>query len=318
MPETFSACQDCPCFCFELGTAFAISLTGQILKVSPTLAEELGYRQAELEDKSLKALLGPEGLTAARAFLSFSDRTQFAVRLRARGGELIPALLFACRFKDHVKVWVKLGERATERQKRELLIREVHHRIKNNLQGIAGLLYNQALAHPQLKELLETPIRQINAIAQLYSLRSQGQDRVFLCQLCQIIAQAGLSLSQVALTLDIPYLQAIEVQDQEAVSIALVLNELLANAIKHGQGPITLSLRKQAEEAQVRIQNPSPKPPAFDLAQGVGLGTGLQLVKALLPQDGSATLTFAWEAGEMTAALSLRPPLVRFVRQSGL
>ncbi len=129
--------------------------------------------------------------------------------------------------------------------------------------------------------------------------------------MCQIIAQAGQGLTQVGVIVDIPYVKTIEVQDQEAVTISLILNELLANAIKHGQGHVLLALRKQEQEAKVILQNLSAKPFKMDFAQGIGLKTGLKLVKALLPKG--ACLSFAQQGAKVTATLSLRPPLVRFL-----
>lgn len=58
-----------------------------------------------------------------------------------------------------------------ERQ-RDTLVREVHHRIKNHLQGITGLLRNRIAWHPELAEDLKEIIAQICAIAHTYGLQS--------------------------------------------------------------------------------------------------------------------------------------------------
>ncbi len=302
----------CPCLCFALTEAVVLSPAGKILTLTAPLAEQLTYREDELKGKSFQRLVAPTSQSKARAlFQSGSERAQLSLSLVRADGKEIPARLFACRHGKGWTVRVQFDQDEQERLKRDLLLREVHHRIKNNLQGIAGLLYNQALAHPELAPVLETPIRQLNAIALLYGLHSQGESEVFLCQLCQIIAQAGQGLSQVPLTVDIPYLKTIKVRDEEAITIALILNELLANAIKHGQGPIHLMLRRQGEEAQVILRNPSCAQMALDWEQGQGLGTGLQLVRALLPKQ--AELQIEQEKAEVIATLSLRPPLIRFV-----
>jgi two-component sensor histidine kinase len=305
-------CQKCPCQCFEQAAILALSPRGKILNASQSLAKALGYSPAELKGKSLASLALPEEASKLAASLACHKRhkAKLKVSLLTQSGAPLSAWLFACRRQKSWLVRVEFSALEAEKRQRELLLREVHHRIKNNLQGIAGLLYNQALAHPELTELLATPIRQIHSIALLYNLYSHGQDQVFLCQLCQIIAQAGQGLSQAPIRFDIPYFKTIQVHDQEAVTLSLILNELLANAIKHGQGEILLAVRKQEQEAHVILKNRA-QALTLDFTSDKGLGTGLKLVKALLPEG--ARLSFAYAEGELTATLSLRPPLVQFL-----
>ena len=54
---------------------------------------------------------------------------------------------------------------------RELLVREVHHRIKNNLQGVAGLLQQIAQRRPEVASVIGEAIGQVQAIAQVYGLQ---------------------------------------------------------------------------------------------------------------------------------------------------
>ncbi|WP_377161791.1 histidine kinase dimerization/phosphoacceptor domain -containing protein [Roseateles sp. UC29_93] len=50
---------------------------------------------------------------------------------------------------------------------RELLVREVHHRIKNNLQGVAGLLQQIAARRPEVRTVINEAVGQVQAIAQV-------------------------------------------------------------------------------------------------------------------------------------------------------
>ena len=64
---------------------------------------------------------------------------------------------------------------------RELLVREVHHRIKNNLQGVAGLLQQIAQRRPEVASVIGEAIGQVQAIAQVYGLQV-GVSRAAACK----------------------------------------------------------------------------------------------------------------------------------------
>lgn len=98
--------------------------------------------------------------------------------------------------------------------------------------------------------------------------------------------------------------------------MALVINELLTNAIKHSRAPehdktVTLTLEVEAESACLRISSgPGSLPEGFDFGAGKGLGTGLGLLDSLMPRPG-ADLTFQQEGDVVTAELTLRPPVIK-------
>jgi nitrogen-specific signal transduction histidine kinase len=54
---------------------------------------------------------------------------------------------------------------------REMLVKEVHHRIKNNLQGVAGLLQQNAQRHPEAASAIAEAVGQVHAIAQVHGLQ---------------------------------------------------------------------------------------------------------------------------------------------------
>jgi two-component sensor histidine kinase len=95
------------------------------------------------------------------------------------------------------------------------------------------------------------------------------------------------------------------------VPFALTLNELVSNACKHrlagAAEPVRVSVRQLDRVLSVRVSGgPASLPPGFDFAAGRGLGTGLKLVRILLPGEG-ASLAYSQEGGQVVAELRFFP-----------
>jgi PAS domain S-box-containing protein len=199
---------------------------------------------------------------------------------------------------------------AMERQ-RDTLVREVHHRIKNHLQGVIGLLDNQAEDHPEVADPLRDTIAQVRTIAQVYGLQSRRNDaRVSLRELIDVAANSAAEKVQCRLQ-DVG---KTELAQAEAVPVALVVNELITNALKHRKStgrPVQVALEKLPEGMRIRIRGgPSQLPAAFDFTTGRGLGTGLELIRLLLPPHG-AKLCMRQDDEEVVAELWLSPPVLQ-------
>lgn len=82
------------------------------------------------------------------------------------------------------------AQRVNALAQRDALIREVHHRIKNNLQIVVGLLRRDAARHPETGPLLESAISQVQAIAEVHGLHGRvTQSGVMLCELLPHLSQ---------------------------------------------------------------------------------------------------------------------------------
>jgi PAS domain S-box-containing protein len=204
-----------------------------------------------------------------------------------------------------------------ERQ-RDTLVREVHHRIKNHLQGVSGLLRGLVQEYPESAAPLGEAIERVRAIAQVYGLQSSRPDaRVRLCDLLRTAAEGAVGPVPVSCRLPAAGMEAI-LAPEETVPLALVVNELITNAIKHLDPVdplrpvrVSLDILQDAARAEVR-SGPARLPPDFDFAQRRGLRTGLDLLRSLLPPKG-ATLRYWQEGDEVVAELVLVPPVVTLV-----
>ncbi len=195
---------------------------------------------------------------------------------------------------------------------REVLVREVHHRIKNNLQGVAGLLQQHAERHPDAGPMLAEAVSQVQAIAQVYGLQVGAGGPLRVAHVLQAIAasvQRTFGRSIEATTSDEAGHWVMP--EAESIPIALTLNELLTNAVKHGQGD-GVRCETAIDEGgvvSITIANRGQLPPGFDLARFPGSLSGLGLARALLPRR-SATLTLQQQGAEVVARVQLRAPSV--------
>lgn len=204
------------------------------------------------------------------------------------------------------------SERLTQIQsQRDALIQEVHHRIKNHLQGVVGLLQRAIAINPLVAGPLRAILAQVESIAGIHGLQSRlrGQ-RLKFGQVAAMIAEltpGAVSVSGHGLD--------VELSHQEAVPFALTLNELVSNALKHRSNPtmgqaVAIQFAYQPPALIIQVSSgPAKLPPDFDYTLGNGLGTGLRLLKTLLPSHG-AKLDYYQDGSRVVARLQLLPPLV--------
>jgi two-component sensor histidine kinase len=175
---------------------------------------------------------------------------------------------------------------------RDTLIREVHHRTKNNLQMLCSLLELQAdaIESPEGKEALEVSTRRIYAIARLYEqlYRAMSGGRVLLSDYLRGLAEnfqntAGLE--------DISFRPArtdIYLDVDRAIPCGLIVNELLTNAVKHAFAPgmpgrIGIELDCVGEVIRVHVwDNGRGLPEDYDIERSASLG--LRLIRILAKQ----------------------------------
>jgi hypothetical protein len=215
--------------------------------------------------------------------------------------------------------------RAEVAEHRDSLVREVHHRIKNNLQSVAGLLQLELGRFVELDSRLEAAISQVHAIAVVHGLQSSNPDEaVRLCDsvsnICRTVSNLSLRPVLFHIEHETTAFTPVRVESSEAVPVALVLNELILNAVKHsseaGHAP-TVALSADGVSARIEIRNAPQHPPDFDIETGLGLGTGLRLVRSLLPSAGATLAYERNDAGLVVTKLMLGEPVVHRILPKG-
>ena len=200
-------------------------------------------------------------------------------------------------------------------KQRDILVREVHHRIKNNLQGVAGLLQHMADSKPEVADTLSEIAGQIQAIAQVHGLQIRSTGTLPVLGVAQGIFTTLSNMFGVDIRFEPPPpdLWRYGLPESEAVPLALVMNELGTNAIKHRSSRtdgIMVRVSGRPDGMTFAIENPGRLADGFDLAQISTSVSGLGLVKALLPRRG-AKLTLEQTGVSVAARLQLFPPSIR-------
>jgi two-component sensor histidine kinase/PAS domain-containing protein len=207
---------------------------------------------------------------------------------------------------------------AAEKAHQQTLVREVHHRIKNNLQGVVGLLKGHAKRDPGSRQTIDLAISQLYSMSAVYGLQCNDQQGainlvMLLQEICRsTMAMTGCTIKYAGVT---GCSQDFVISSDNAVAVALILNELLFNAVKHSMdvlnAQVSMQLHCEQDEAMVLIRNSGSRlPSGFDFINNRGLGTGLGLVRSLLPRQG-ARLNVYNEQNAVLAQLLLRPPVLR-------
>jgi len=181
-----------------------------------------------------------------------------------------------------------------ELESKMALIREVHHRVKNNLQIIASLMRLQArrVSSPEAKAALEESVNRILSVAVVHEFLSQNAKGMI-----NLLEIAHRILSQIQRALIAPdkriQLQVkgsdIWLPAERATHCALVINELVQNAIEHGlarrdEGLVSVELIDRGEEVNiVVVDNGEGLPAGFALETDANLG--LRIVHNIVEKD---------------------------------
>ena len=170
------------------------------------------------------------------------------------------------------------------------IVREMHHRIKNNLQNVAMLLRLQmSTEHPvSAHEVLNESVNRILSIAAVHEVLSQRGFR--LVDLKEVLARVGRAVVQNMRRPELEVQFTIEgdevaLPSQAATSLALVVNELVQNAMEHAfvgcsEGQITVSLRRASSDLTVEVRDNG-----MGFCGSLSRNLGLEIVETLVCED---------------------------------
>ncbi len=197
------------------------------------------------------------------------------------------------------------------------MVREMHHRVKNNLQMIAMLLRLQIRDGREVsgREVLTETINRVLSIAAVHEiLAAEGLHQVAVREMLDRVAQTvtqTMAPPQFALDVRIEG-DEVSLPSRQATSLALVVNELLQNALEHAfpgrsRGQVVISLMAGPDALRVEVRDDGVGLPE-DFSPGRSADLGLQIVQTLVRDDLKGRIWFSTAGGARAVITIPRPP----------
>jgi two-component sensor histidine kinase len=208
----------------------------------------------------------------------------------------------------------ELRRRDRELVTKDATIREIHHRVKNNLQTVSALLRLQArrIEDPSASSALNEAVRRIASIALVHdTLSTSSENTVAFDEVLTSLITHALELSPRMGELRIERKGKLgSLESRLATPLSLVVTELMHNALEHGlaeQGSVlSIELSRYSNECVINITDDGiGLPEGFDLATSSNLG--LQIVRTLTENELKGVLKL--ESTDSGTQANLRFPL---------
>ncbi|HSV96363.1 MAG TPA: GAF domain-containing protein [Spirochaetota bacterium] len=188
------------------------------------------------------------------------------------------------------------AERALERslREKELLLRELQHRVKNSLGMITSLVNLEATRskNDDTRSTLKNIRDRINTLSKLYTLlyQSQGEDQIrldsYLRQIIRSLLETHVGGGR-SVGIDLA-MEEVRIDFKRAASVGIIVNELVTNTIKHAfpdgrSGRLRIRLEPTANRLLLEVADDGIGPPGnFDITGSKGLG--IELIRVLTGQ----------------------------------
>ncbi|MBX3468505.1 MAG: PAS domain S-box protein [Planctomycetes bacterium] len=292
-----------------------VDRTGRIVIVNGQIERIFGYAREELIGQPIEVLVPdrfkplhvahrdgyfaapktrPMGAGAPSLTGRKRDGTEFPVEIslspmHTREGLLVTAAIRDITDRKEVETRLR-----SSLQEKEVLLKEIHHRVKNNLQIVSSMLSLQLdqLSDPKALELFKESQTRVRSIALFHETLYQSRDlaRVDVAEYLRglatgLFATYGVDPGRIALAVDA---EDVPLGVDAAISCGLIVNELLSNALKHAfpagaAGQVQVRLRRDGDEVALEVADDGVGvPPALDFRAASTLG--LKLVCILTEQ----------------------------------
>jgi two-component system, sensor histidine kinase PdtaS len=225
------------------------------------------------------------------------QRGNFYIKIKAvgihRGEPIVGGILL-------LRDLTEMREKEREITIKSAVIKEIHHRVKNNLQTIASLLRLQMRRSnsEEVEKVFRESINRIMSISIIHEILSQdGLDEVDCKEIFQYLSKGivtSMALHEHPITAEVEG-DSLYLNSRSASSLALVINELVQNAMNHAfhhasNGLITIHLKKNQQHVQITVFDNGI---GFSLDAVSGGNLGLEICHTLVEEDLNGTISFS-------------------------
>jgi len=248
------------------------------------ISEKIHKNNLNADDQGLRTRLSGKNLQRAECENDGGTIDLIVLPLVAKGDRIGAIVL--------IQNVTELRRREREIVTKDVTIKEIHHRVKNNLQTVSALLRLQArrIEDPSASAALDEAVRRIASIALVHeTLSTSSQASVAFDQVLDSLITHALDLSPRMSELKISRSGEISSLDPRiATPLALVITELIHNALEHGlaaQGSgLNIEINRSSKECIIEISDDGVGLPSnFNLNTSSNLG--LQIVRTLTENE---------------------------------
>ncbi|NND15461.1 MAG: sensor histidine kinase [Eudoraea sp.] len=184
---------------------------------------------------------------------------------------------------------------AQELQEKETLIKEVHHRVKNNLQTVSSLLslQSRSIADKKIQSLIKSSQNRVISMAMVHEMLYMRDDitkieyKTYINELINyLIKSVKGAESKVRVIVDVPEM---ELGIDTAIPLGLLINETMTNALKYGiknddEGEIRIALKQEPDESYILTMGDSGPGFSDQVTFQTSKSLGLKLIHNLAKQ----------------------------------
>ncbi|WP_421775160.1 PAS domain S-box protein [Gracilimonas sp.] len=294
------------------GTFFMLDENLNLLRANKNLAEDLGYSVEELLNKRILDYYSEENkdlLNNKLKEIFKHGKISLESNPIAKDGNVLSRNVNAVLFEREGETFIigtgqdisDLKKREKELrasiQEKEVLLQEIHHRVKNNLAVISGLLELQVYEYsdPTYVRLIQESQMRIQTMAMIHEklYQSESLSRIFIHEyiddlIDQIRSSIKIGDTEISVSTEI---DDVELNINQAIPFALALNEIISNSLEHAfkgkkQGKVMVKLEEHEGVICSTIKDDGVGFSSMDDMSSLN-SLGMTLIKSLLKQIGA-------------------------------